>query len=63
VNINVNRYKYQRQQRLDVNGNWANWNHSSHRSRITAAARSGRTRPQAEAGGREQYRGKDASRT
>ncbi|MBK9675194.1 MAG: DUF3300 domain-containing protein [Betaproteobacteria bacterium] len=66
VNINVNRYNnINVNKRLDVNGNRANWNHdSSHRKsdyRGGSAQRQNLDRKR-EAGGREQYRGKDASR-
>ncbi len=66
VNINVNRYNnINVNKRLDVNSNRTNWNHdSSHRKsdyRGGNAQRQNLDRKR-EAGAREQYRGKDASR-
>ena len=66
VNINVNRYNnINVNKRLDVNSNRTSWNHdSSHRKsdyRGGNAQRQNLDRKR-EVGGRDQYRGKDASR-
>jgi hypothetical protein len=67
VNINVNRYNnINVNKRLDVNNRQANWNHNPER-RGNAPYRGGSATRQNldkkyQAGNREQYRGKDASR-
>jgi hypothetical protein len=66
VNVNVNRYNnINTNRQINANGNRANWNHdSAHRK---ADYKGGNTQRQnldkkRDAGSREQYRGKDASR-
>ena len=67
VNINVNRYNnINVNRRLDVNNRTANWNHNPDRRGNTPYRGGDATRKNLEnkrdAGNREQYRGKDASR-
>jgi hypothetical protein len=67
VNINVNRYNnINANRRLDVNGSRSNWNHNPDRRGNTPYRGGDATRKNLEnkrdAGNRQQYRGKDASR-